>query len=336
MNLDRWRLDLALLEQPPAPPDYLVDGLAERGSVILLTGDAGTAKSFIAADLSIAVAQGRPWLGRDVKQGRALYVGAENSLRLTVRRLRALGLRGTDKALCYLCRPPIILCDPEHRRALRDEVERHRPDLMVLDSAMSLSGIDPNDNAAVAEWMGWVRQLAEDHDLVVIVLHHESKSHVSTNRSTGAAAKAALGAMSWRGQADLHIAVELPQNPRERATVDGDVVDRWRVRFRLPKEREFTDSEGDEDVVVESVKRDGVLLAMEVRSEVRQGYRKPRARARIVEALRAGPLSRSQLAAAVELSEGGGGFKSGVAELLRDGQATTLDDGRVALAGVPT
>ncbi len=276
MNLDRWRLDLALLDKPPAPPDYLVDGLAERGSVILLTGDAGTAKSFIASDLCIAVAQGRPWLGRKVKPGRALYVGAENGLRLTVRRLHALGLRSSDTGLAYLCRAPLIFSDQAHRTVLREEVDRHNPDVLVLDSALSLAGIDPNDNAAVAEFMAWVRQLAEDHDLVVIVLHHESKSQVNTGRSTASAAKAALGAMSWRGQADLHIAVELPREPRERATTpEGDAIDRFRVRLRLPKEREFGDSEGDENVIVESVKRDGALLSMEIRSEAATESRKP-------------------------------------------------------------
>jgi hypothetical protein len=102
--------------------------------------------------------------------------------------------------------------------------------------------------------MAWVRQLAEGHDLVAVVLHHESKSHVTSGRSTASAANAALGAMSWRGQADLHIAVELPREPRERDTTpEGDDIDRWRVRLRLPKEREFSDSDGgDENVVVES------------------------------------------------------------------------------------
>lgn len=334
-DLNRWRPDLALLDQPPAPPDYLVDGLAERGSVILLTGDAGTAKSFISADLSIAIAQGRPWLGREVKRGRSLYVGAENSQRLTVRRLRALGLLSTDEGLCYLCRAPLVLNDQDHREALREEVERHRPDLLVLDSALSLAGIDPNDNGAVAEFMSWVRQLAEDHDLVVIVLHHESKSQVNAGRSTAAAARAALGAMSWRGQADLHVSVELPREPRERDTTpEGDAVDRWRVRLRLPKEREFSDSQGEEDVVVESIKRDRTLLSMEVRSEsaTPSRPRKPTATRRIIEALRGGPLTRSALAQVVELSETGGAFKGAVAGLLRESLIVTVDGERIALA----
>jgi hypothetical protein len=227
-----------------------------------------------------------------------------------------------------------VLSDHDHRDGLRDEIERHRPDLLVLDSALSVAGVDPNDNAAVAEFMGWVRQLAEDHDLVVIVLHHEAKSHVNAGRSTAAAARAALGAMSWRGQADLHIAVELPRQPRERdKTADGDLIDRWRVRLKLPKEREFTAGEGEEDVVVESVKRDGALISIEVRSESPEPLRpkKPPAKLRMVEALREEPLTRPDLAEVVGLNENGGGFKRAVAELLRDGLAITLEDGRIAL-----
>ena len=315
MNLDRWRLDLSLLDRPATPPDYLVDGFAERGSVILLTGDAGTAKSFIASDLCIAVVQGRPWLGRTVKEGRALYIGAENSKRLTVRRLRALGLRGTDTAFRYVCRAPLVLSDQAHRSAVREEVEAHTPDVLVLDSALSLAGIDPNDNAAVAEFMAWVRQLAEDRDLVVIVLHHESKSQVSTGRSTASAAKAALGAMSWRGQADLHIAVELPSEPRERDTTpEGDPCDRWRVRLKLPKEREFGESEGDESVVVESVKRDGVLLSMQVRSEGASRPRRPSKRQEARDGI-----------AALLAERGGRASRAEMGDALPDVKQRTLD-----------
>ena len=334
--LDRWRLDLVLLDQPPAPPDYLVHGLVERGSVVLLAGDSGTGKSFIATDLAIAVAQGRPWLGREVKRGRALYVNGENSLRLTVRRLRAMGMHSSDTALRCLVRPPLVLSDRDHRDALRNEVERHRPDLLVLDSALSLAGIDVNDNPLVSEFLGWVRQLAEDYDLVAIVLHHEGKSHVSAGRSTAAAARAALGAMSWRGQADLHLAVELSREPRERTTTpEGDAVDRWRVRLQTPKEREFGDSDGVEDVVVESVRRDRTLLSIEVRSEAAAPRpKRPPTAQRIVAALKCGPLHRAELAEAVGLAEGGGGFKRAIAELIRQDRAIALDDGRIALAEV--
>jgi KaiC/GvpD/RAD55 family RecA-like ATPase len=316
LNLDRWRLDLALLDEPATPPDYLVDGFAERGSVILLTGDAGTAKSFIACDLCIAVVQARPWLGRKVKRGRALYVGAENSKRLTVRRLRALGLRGSDTALRYVCRAPLVLSDLAHRSLIREEVEAHEPDVLVLDSALSLAGIDPNDNAAVAEFMAWVRQLAEDRDLVVIVLHHESKSQVSTGRSTAAAAKAALGAMSWRGQADLHIAVELPREPRERGTTPGgDPCDRWRVTLKLPKEREFGETEGDESVVVESVKRGGVLVSMEVR---REGASNPKRQPSKAQEAR-------EAVAALLIERGGRATRAELREALSDVATRTLD-----------
>jgi archaellum biogenesis ATPase FlaH len=340
-DLERWRLDLALLDRPPAPPDYLIKGLAERGSVILLAGDSGTCKSFLGSDMAIAVVHGRPWLGRSVKQGRALYIGAENSRRLTVRRLRALGLRSSDSAMSYLCRAPLILNNEDHRGALADEVQRHKPDLLVLDSALSLAGIDPNDNGLVSEFMAWVRHLAEGHDLVIVILHHENKSSIYPGRSTAAAAKAALGAMSWRGQSDIHIAMEAVPNQRETETTpEGTVVDRWWVQFKLPKERELGDCNGgDEHVVVETVRRDDTLLSAEIRSEVRGGATAPTTkpkkaptRQRMVDALREGPLSPEKLAKAVNVKDTGGAFKTPLAGLREKGIVVDDKDGRIALA----
>jgi hypothetical protein len=52
----------------------------------------------------------------------------------------------------------------------------------------------------------------------------------------------------------------------------------------------------------------------------------------VVEALRGGPLTRSELAKAVGLSATGGRFKEAVAELIREGLVVNVDGDRLMLA----
>ncbi len=179
--------------------------------------------------------------------------------------------------------------------------------------------------------------MAEEHNLVAVILHHESKGYVGTDRSTASAGRAALGAMSWRAQADLHLAVELPQNPREprQTTADGLVIERYRVRLRLPKVRDFGEENAVEDVVIESEKRNGALLAMRVLSEVvKSSEPKPRAEQRMLDALAAmGETTTAQLAAALEVDPSSGSFKRALHCNLDSGQIVKVAHGRYAVKG---
>lgn len=65
------------LSNDPIP--HLVEGLINQGSTVFLAGQPGTGKSFAAVSIAAAVASGTPWHGREVGQGRVLYVVAEDT-----------------------------------------------------------------------------------------------------------------------------------------------------------------------------------------------------------------------------------------------------------------
>jgi hypothetical protein len=58
-------------------PEWLIDEAIVEGSVLALYGPSGSLKSFVALDLSMSVAYGVPWHGREVKQGAVVYVTGE-------------------------------------------------------------------------------------------------------------------------------------------------------------------------------------------------------------------------------------------------------------------
>ena len=59
--------------------DWLIDGIIEQPAVGFVFGPSGESKTFVTLDWAFSVAVGRPWHGRAVKQGPAVYVVAEGS-----------------------------------------------------------------------------------------------------------------------------------------------------------------------------------------------------------------------------------------------------------------
>jgi len=59
------------------PPSWLVKGVLPKAGLIVVYGESGSGKSFLALDLCMAIAQGHPWRSHRAKQGTVLYVAAE-------------------------------------------------------------------------------------------------------------------------------------------------------------------------------------------------------------------------------------------------------------------
>jgi AAA domain len=57
--------------------EWLIDGILPSRGFGLIYGKPGTFKSFVAMNLSLHVVMGKPWAGKQVEKGRAVYVAAE-------------------------------------------------------------------------------------------------------------------------------------------------------------------------------------------------------------------------------------------------------------------
>lgn len=58
-------------------PQWAVQRTIEQGTVTAVTGEPGSAKTFLLIDLALHVAAGREWFGRKVQRGAVLYIAAE-------------------------------------------------------------------------------------------------------------------------------------------------------------------------------------------------------------------------------------------------------------------
>ena len=72
------------------PPEYLIDGVCEDGTLGEVFGDPGSYKTFIILSMMLSVASGLPWYGHAVKKGPVIYVIGEGRQGVA-RRLAAWG-----------------------------------------------------------------------------------------------------------------------------------------------------------------------------------------------------------------------------------------------------
>jgi hypothetical protein len=178
---------------------WLIDGLWADSAVGVLGGEPKCCKSFLALDVAVSVASGKPCLGQFAipRPGPVLVYPAEDSLPTVQRRLLGIAAaRGTmlaDLPVHVITAPRVRLDAPEDRRRLTATVDMVRPRVVILDPLIRLHSIDENVASEVAPLLGYLRELERTFAVGVMLVHHARKD------SRGARPGQAL-----RGSSDLH------------------------------------------------------------------------------------------------------------------------------------
>jgi hypothetical protein len=168
-------------------PEPLIASTVDRRTVAVVAGHFGSLKSFVLQDWAACVATGRPWMGRPVEQGRALYIAAEGAHGLDVRwSAWEHGWRKTIPADALTVLPePVNLLDAAAVDELCGLVAGCA--LVVVDTlARCLVGADENsarDMGIAVDALYRLRSATGDG--TVVVAHHTGKDR-STIRGSSA------------------------------------------------------------------------------------------------------------------------------------------------------
>ncbi|HEV8524116.1 MAG TPA: AAA family ATPase, partial [Terriglobales bacterium] len=133
-----------LPERPASEPAWLVEPLWGLGAVGLIGGAPKCGKTWLALELAVAIASGRPALGHYPVHapGTVLVYGAEDSPRQLRDRLAGLAqVRGADfasLAVHLIIEPSLRLDRQEDLRRLECTLQKYRPRLLVLDPYVRL------------------------------------------------------------------------------------------------------------------------------------------------------------------------------------------------------
>lgn len=171
-------------EVPPPPPEqrWLIEHLWLSAGVGILGGAPKVCKTYLAAELSLAVAADSKALGHfNVhRPGPVLFYGAEDSLPAMRERFQGLATArrlDLDSLPIYLLDVPALRLDrTADLERLRAAIDQIKPRLLVLDPFVRMARIDENSSADVSAVLGSLREIQRAHDLAVLLVHHARKS----------------------------------------------------------------------------------------------------------------------------------------------------------------
>jgi len=181
---DPPRLPVQLASQLPSTGSqtrWLIQGLWTDQAVGILGGEPKCCKSFLALDIAVSVASGRPCLRQFpvLQSGPVLLFPAEDSLPVVRQRLEGICLAaGTtleSVPLQVITAPSLRLDLPADRQRLAATVQALEPKLLILDPLIRLHERDENDASQMAPLLSGLRQLQRRFQLAVLVVHHAKK-----------------------------------------------------------------------------------------------------------------------------------------------------------------
>lgn len=198
-----WKLSLQGIKLNHLTGDFeklapeLIKGVLREGHKLQISGASKAGKSFLMAELCIAIAEGREWLGRQCSQGRVLYLNLENDARSSHNRFERiyealeipkserhyqnidmLDLRGIYFTVRKLS---------EAVRLLGDSGRRYKA--IIVDPLYKIFEGEENSASDAALFCNQLTATASSSGAAVVVVHHWSKSavnnHQAVNRSSG-------------------------------------------------------------------------------------------------------------------------------------------------------
>lgn len=151
--------------------EWLIDGFLSAGGLSLFAGHPKSGKSTLIRQSVIAVAQGKEFLGRKVKQGKVFYLAMEDQ---------------TSQVKEQMVHQRVQLEDPIHIHygpvspnldKLRDVIYQNDVVYLVIDTmALFLNPEDLNNYDKINKALKELRQVARDTGCHITMIHHQNKS----------------------------------------------------------------------------------------------------------------------------------------------------------------
>lgn len=163
---------------------WLVDGLLSDGGFSLIVGPPKGGKSTLIRQAALAVAQGKPFLGRNTTQGGVLYLTFEEQAAFLKTQFNAAGRQPGDDILIHVGN---VFEDREVvYRDLEAAIMEYKPSLLVLDTIFDAFHLESiNDYGEVKEALAKLRTIARDTGCHILGVHHTNKGGEGNNSIMG-------------------------------------------------------------------------------------------------------------------------------------------------------
>lgn len=185
-------------------PEYLVRDILPLRGLIVIIGEPGCGKSFLASDLGLSLAQGKDWGGKQVQPGAVVYITAEGA---TGFRKRLVAYRQHHRIVDSV--PFYLIADAPNLGSANGDAQGliarisqqlggEKIRLIVIDTlARTMHGADEN-NIGMSEFVKNCEQIERAFECAILAVHHVGKD----------ATRGGRGNSCLKGAADLEILVE--------------------------------------------------------------------------------------------------------------------------------
>lgn len=239
----KYKVQTAASMAAQKPIDWLIKGVLPDADIGTIYGQSTTGKSFVALDMAMAIALGKPWRGHKVKQGNVVIIAAEGGGGFG-KRIKAYcqyhGIDPTDLPLGIINGAPNLLEADEISEIAASLKAAGDVTMVIMDT---LAQMTPGSNENASEDMG--KALANAMTIrrvtgaMVILIHHAGKD----------IARGARGWSGLKGAMDVEIEVTRDEatDAREiRISKMKDEADGLRFGFKLENVVLGMDEDGDE------------------------------------------------------------------------------------------
>lgn len=213
------------LERKDSTSKWLVEGLWLNEGIGMLAAQPKTGKSWTAMDLAISVASGTKALNKFEVNGahKVLVFFAEDTESIQRDRIelikKAKGIEGDIENLGVVTSENGLRLDTEEGvQALRAIIANYRPTLLILDPFVRMHQISESDSTAVAKVLQALRNLKNDFNTGVLLVHHASKGSKALRGSTEFAAWGETNLFMFKDKAD-NVMIDIQHRAAE--SIDG-------------------------------------------------------------------------------------------------------------------
>ena len=168
-----WRMQTAAeFTADFVAPEYIVDGVMQRGRLYTLTAPTGSGKTAVMLYAATTIAEGQLFYDREVEQGDVIFMAGENPDDVRARMIGTMEFNGIDPKKCRVHFIPGTF-------SIRADVERLREEaaklpnlvLIVIDTfAAYFDGDDENSNAQALDFARVARRLTEFPSKPMVVM----------------------------------------------------------------------------------------------------------------------------------------------------------------------
>ena len=160
------------------PPEWLIREILPASDLVMLYGQPGAGKSYIALDMAFAIATGEMWGGLETKHGPVAWIAAEAAGSLRIRTQAYARQHGMmlENANLWIVDAGLSLMDAEDADALTAALTEMRPALIVVDTLAAASGgANENSGEDMNKVLDSCRRMHRATGATIMLVHHSGK-----------------------------------------------------------------------------------------------------------------------------------------------------------------